>query len=142
MPVKAQTYVDFRCKAYGCWLELNKVILMERYFCFPLFIFDVSQEQKYERSWPEIFFHFWCQICKHMSIPYNTYLTCMYGMLCGMVWPYLQHENMVWYGSMAPLVYNNNNDYNNSKSVLQYPLQFQNCQINLMVTIFTSTFPD
>ena len=31
MPVKAQTYVDFRCKAYGCWLELNKVIQ-----CLPL----------------------------------------------------------------------------------------------------------
>ena len=33
-----------------------------------------------------------------------TYLTCMYGMLYGTVWPYLQHENMVWYGSMASLV--------------------------------------
>ena len=28
----------------------------------------------------------------------------MYGMLYGMVWPYLQHENMVWYGSIASLV--------------------------------------
>ena len=25
----------------------------------------------------------------------------MYGMLYGMVWPYLQHESMVWYGSIA-----------------------------------------
>ena len=29
----------------------------------------------------------------------------MYGMLYGMVWPYLQHENMVWYGSIASLIH-------------------------------------
>ena len=28
----------------------------------------------------------------------------MYGMLYGTVRPYLQHECMAWYGSMAPLV--------------------------------------
>ena len=28
----------------------------------------------------------------------------MYGTLYGTVWPYLQHECMVWYGSMAPLL--------------------------------------
>ena len=27
----------------------------------------------------------------------------MYGMLYGTVWPYLQHEKMVWYGAIASL---------------------------------------
>ena len=28
----------------------------------------------------------------------------MYGMLYGMVWPYFQHESMVWYGPITPLL--------------------------------------
>ena len=45
-----------------------------------------------------------CQTPSYLNRSISKHRTCMYGIFYGTVWPYLQHENMVWYGSMASLV--------------------------------------